>query len=49
MPSMEITYFEGYKYEFMRKHLAETIYHERGVRVNHDDDIEKIKKEIEME
>lgn len=47
MPALEISYFEGYQYDFMKKHMAETIYNERGQRHNHTLDIEEINKEIE--
>lgn len=48
MKAMEISYFAGYQYEFMKKHMADAIYDERGQKTNHDDDIAVIKREVDL-
>ncbi len=49
MPAQEMTWFEPFEAEYMTKHLTDVIYHLRGNKVNHEVDIETIRKEIEVE
>lgn len=48
MRALEISFFDPPVARFMAKHLSDAVYHKRGQKLNHDDDIQEILKEIEV-
>jgi len=46
IPGREIAYFPDYQARFMAKHLADTVYNERGRKINPEVDLKAILDEI---
>jgi hypothetical protein len=49
MKAGEITYFPPDQVNFIKKHLADEILNERGIKTNWEDDFNAILKEIEVD
>jgi len=48
MRPLEITEFEPVVAEFMLRHLSDEMYHQLGTKTNPENDMAKIRKEIEV-
>lgn len=49
IPARDFKYFPPYQGNFMAKHLADAVIHERGIKTNAEDDYKLVMKEILIE